>query len=194
MLRLVRDIIYSSIVNLFNNQPDILSHTSMTGMTEWNLGHHLANELAKYIFWLDNDNDVSKRYYAQRRPDIIFHRRNANSLNFLVVELKRNHCSQDDLNRIKEDWMHEPLLYRFGAHIVIQDRGTFGGEVIGSEKEIVPIGDCSSYISIPVVSVNTKEHMRNLVNEAKRLEKLYRHNQAELDELDYLFYTIFKGH
>jgi len=39
MKNLVGRIIASSIVNLFKNQPDILTYTSQTSLTEWNLAH-----------------------------------------------------------------------------------------------------------------------------------------------------------
>jgi|SRR3990167_7992588 len=80
MINLIGTILCSSIKNLFDNQPDILTNTSMTGMTEWNLGHHLANEIHKYIFWLNHDVDVTKRNVENRRPDIIFHKRGINTL------------------------------------------------------------------------------------------------------------------
>jgi len=121
MKDLIKNIISSSIKNLFNNQPDILTDTSQTTMTEWNLAHHLANEIAKYIFWLNNDFDISKKNYKNRRPDIIFHKRGINELNFLVIELKRNDCIEEDIKKIKQDWMGSPLFYRFGASVVIKN-------------------------------------------------------------------------
>ncbi|PUU86355.1 hypothetical protein, partial [Halanaerobium sp.] len=63
MLKTLANILNSSILNLLKNQPNILINTSETTMTEWNLGHHLANELKKYIFWLDNDLELTKGHY-----------------------------------------------------------------------------------------------------------------------------------
>jgi len=119
MIKIVKRIIASSIVNLFKNQPDILTHTPQTTMTEWNLAHHLANEIAKYIFWLNHDLDVVKRSYGER-PDIIFHKRGINALNFLVVELKRHDYIQNDIKKIKKNLLEDPLKYRFGASVVIE--------------------------------------------------------------------------
>ncbi|WP_206666460.1 hypothetical protein, partial [Peribacillus simplex] len=68
MNNLIKDIIYSSIKNLFKNQPEIFVNTDQTNLTEWNLSHHLSNEIKRYIFWLDNDLDVTKRNYRNNRP------------------------------------------------------------------------------------------------------------------------------
>ncbi|MDD2735203.1 MAG: hypothetical protein PHF56_14800 [Desulfuromonadaceae bacterium] len=125
MTNLIGSILVSSIRNLFDRQPDILTHTSATGMTEWNLGHHLANEIVRYIFWLNHDLDVMKRNYSNRRPDIIFHRRGINALNFLVVEIKINNYVDEDIRKIKDDWMGAELNYRYGASVVVQSIDNF---------------------------------------------------------------------
>ena len=122
MIDLIKRILSSSIVNLFNNQPNILTPTSQTTMTEWNLAHHLANEIAKYIFWLDHDIEVTKRNFDNRRPDIIFHKRGINALNFLVIELKMHDNTEGDIRKIKEDWMQSDLRYRFGVSIVVRSK------------------------------------------------------------------------
>ena len=96
MIELIGAILTSAIRNLFDQQPDVLKNTSRTGMTEWNFGHHLANEIAKYIFWLNHDMDVMKRNYNNRRPDIIFHKRGSNGLNYLVIEIKCNNSTSGD--------------------------------------------------------------------------------------------------
>lgn len=85
----IMNIIYSSIENMFRNQPDILDPTTQSIMTEWNLGHHYSNELAKYLYCFDNDNDIIKPNYSRKRPDILFHKRGTNKFNFLVIELKK---------------------------------------------------------------------------------------------------------
>jgi len=104
-------------MNLFKNQPDVLTDTKQTTMTEWNLAHHLANEIAKYLFWLNHDIEVVKRNYNLKRPDIIFHKRGSN-LNFLVIELKTGRDIQHDMKRIRNEWMKN-LGYRLGASVVI---------------------------------------------------------------------------
>ncbi len=50
MENLLVKMLCSSIKNLFDTQPDIFEFTSQSGETEWNLAHHLANEIQKYIF------------------------------------------------------------------------------------------------------------------------------------------------
>jgi hypothetical protein len=133
MIFLLRRILYSALKNLFDNQPNIFDFTSQTGQTEWNLAHHLANEIHKYIFWLDHDLDVTKRYIDNKRPDIIFHKRGINELNFLVIEVKfRNKSIQKDVEKIQEDWMGEQLNYRFGASIKILSKDKY--EIIVFEK------------------------------------------------------------
>lgn len=119
VIEIVRDILSSSIINLFKNQPDILEHTSQTTMTEWNLAHHLANEISRYIFWLNCDLEVRKRDYGER-PDIIFHKRGINELNFLVIELKKTNRIENDIEKIKKHWIQGDLKYRLGAIIVIK--------------------------------------------------------------------------
>lgn len=122
MKDLVKNIIYSAIRNLFENNNDFFAFSSETNMTEWNLSHHLAIELNKYIFWIDHDLDVTKRNYGNKRPDIIFHKRRSNLLNFLVVELKKNRLDRrSDKDKIRDDWMIEPLKYQFGSYINIWD-------------------------------------------------------------------------
>jgi len=122
MVNLLGNILCSSIKNLFDHQSDIFKFASETGETEWNLGHHLANEIHNYIFWLNCDLDLTKAQYSYKRPDIIFHKRGIHALNFLVVELKhRGASSEEDIKKISEDWMGSSLHYRFGASINILD-------------------------------------------------------------------------
>ena len=115
-IEIVKSIIESSAINLLKTQPDVLQNTHMTTMTEWNMGHHYATEIDKYLFWLRNDVDVVKRNYDNRRPDIIFHKRNVNRLNTLVVEIKiQESIDTTDETKIKQDWMRGKLKYRYGA-------------------------------------------------------------------------------
>jgi hypothetical protein len=60
MANIIGRILCSSIKNLFDNQPTIFEFTSETGETEWNLACHLSHEIRKYIFWLDNDVELTK--------------------------------------------------------------------------------------------------------------------------------------
>lgn len=146
---LIKDVVYSSIKNLFHNQPDIFVNTRYTNFTEWNLSYHLSNEIAKYIFWLDVDLDVTKRNYNNRRPDIIFHKRRTNSLNYLVVELKKiKNDNQSDICKLKEDWMREPLNYKYGVYINIWGKDRFKAIVL-RDGERQEINDSCNYISVP---------------------------------------------
>jgi len=120
MVNLLGNILCSSIKNLFDHQPDIFKFAPETSETEWNLGHHLANEIHNYIFWLNCDLDLTKAQYSYKRPDIVFHKRGIHALNFLVVELKhRGASSEEDIKKIGEYWMGPSLHYRFGARINI---------------------------------------------------------------------------
>jgi hypothetical protein len=121
----LKDLLQAAAVNLFKNQPNIYDFTSETGQTEWNLAHHLANEISKLLPWYDCDLDVTKRNIDNRRPDIIFHKRGINRRNFLVIELKRDGTPQelcDDIRKIQDDWFGERLSYRFGALINLKHR------------------------------------------------------------------------
>lgn len=120
MQKILTDIIYSSIRNLFENQPNIFENTTFTNYTEWNLSYHFSNELSKYLYFLNVDIDVTKRNYKNRRPDIIFHKRGTNELNFLVIELKKDKADKrQDIPKIKEDWMQRPLYYPYGSYVNI---------------------------------------------------------------------------
>lgn len=134
MMDLIGRMLSSSIKNLFAEQSDILSFTPETGKTEWNLAHHLASEIQKYIFWLDHDVDVTKRSLGYKRPDIVFHKRGTHSLNFLVVELKCGGGIESDIKKIQRDWMGERLHYRFGAAIRVVDEGNYEGIVFGKGR------------------------------------------------------------
>lgn len=171
MIDLIGKILCSSIKNLFKNQPDITKDTYKTVMTEWNLGHHLANEIYKYIFWLNHDVDVSKRNIGNRRPDIIFHKRGINSLNFLVIELKhRGTSSSDDIRKIKEDWMGHRLHYRFGASININNERMYKVTVFHSDEEKI-FNQSSDYIPIRRISVSKHNFINDIVDQILSLTK-----------------------
>ena len=117
-----------AVQNLFEMQPNIFEFTSETGQTEWNLAHHLANEVHKLFPELDCDLDVVKRHYDMRRPDIILHRRGTHADNFLVIEVKKDGGSEEiahDLRRISEQWFRDPLHYQFGAVVNLRTDGRY---------------------------------------------------------------------
>ncbi|RKF45304.1 hypothetical protein BCY92_16790 [Bacillus wiedmannii] len=181
MNNLIKDIVYSSIRNLFRNQPDIFENTDQTNFTEWNLNYHLSNEIAKYIFWLNVDLDVTKCDYRNRRPDIIFHKRKTNALNFLVVELKKSkNDSQSDINKITEKWMRKPLNYRYGLYVNIWGEGEYRA-ILLKDGERYEINEFCNYISVP----NTNNQ---LLIEYKKLtdEIVSNNNENDLSEIIHL--------
>lgn len=188
MIDIFGRILTSSIFNLFENQPDILDHTSLTRMTEWNFAHHFANEISKYIFWLNHDIDVTKRSYNQR-PDIIFHKRKSNYLNFLVVEIKINEidtiCIQEDKRRIREDWMSGNLEYRYGGSVVVQSHGNYKIILFHNNGQ-TEFSKSSEYIPLPDLTEVHKSLFNNLVGEIVLLENSKhfknRANQTILNE------------
>ncbi|PDZ55089.1 hypothetical protein CON15_23110 [Bacillus cereus] len=192
MDNLIKDIIYSSIKNLFQNQWEIFENTDQTNFTEWNLSHHLSNEISKYIFWLNVDIDVTKRNYLNKRPDIIFHRRKSNALNFLVVELKKSrNDSESDIDKIKKDWMIEPLSYRYGVYINIWGLGKYKAILFEGEEKQYEINESCNYIQ--ALNVKNRELM-----ECKKLtdEIVFINNEVNLkqsiDLIDNLILDIYK--
>jgi len=200
MQNLIGIILISAIRNLFANQPDVLTHTPVTGMTEWNFGHHLANEIVKYIFWLNHDLDVTKHNYDNRRPDIIFHKRRINELNFCVIEIKTSGSSKEDIKRIKDDWMHGQLQYTFGAVIVIKSADNF--KVTVFHKNITqefPISTIS--IPVPEISDSKRRLLIELVNKITAIVKNndYQKNpkkQAKVrkyeNQIDQMVYKLYE--
>lgn len=168
MFYLIGSILVSSIKKLFREQPDILLHTDDSTMTEWNLGHHLANEISKYIFWLNHDLDLSKRNYENRRPDIIFHKHGIHELNFLVIELKINGDIENDIEKLKNYWMSEPLRYRFGASINIKSAVDFNINLFSNEvNEKYSFSHQNDSISVP--SLDLKDGFAEQVNRVTKI-------------------------
>jgi hypothetical protein len=128
----IEDILRKACDNLFANQPNLDDFTSETGQTEWNLSHHLANEINKLLKFYDHDLDITKRNYDNKRPDIIFHKRGNNKDNLLVVEIKRNGSPREiknDIDKIKKDWFRDRLSYAYGAIINIKNNHNIEIEV-----------------------------------------------------------------
>lgn len=120
---LINKIVNTAIESLFNKQPDIFDYTSETNQTEWNLAHHLANEIHKFFPDLSCDIDVTKVNFENRRPDIILHKRGNNKRNLLVVEMKKagqKSGIQSDIKKIKSCWFSAPLYYKFGVIVDIK--------------------------------------------------------------------------
>jgi hypothetical protein len=122
MLDQVEKLIRDAITSLFAHQPDFWGFTSATNQTEWNIAHHLANELHAMLRHYHCDLDVSKPNFDARRPDIILHRRGQHTHNFVVIEVKRNpHDVAEDITKIHDWWFRPPLEYAFGAVVAIPD-------------------------------------------------------------------------
>src|ERR1700687_5264420 len=108
--------------HLLASQPDLFTFTEATHQSEWNIAGHFANELRKEFPDLQCDTDVIKAGFGNMRPDVIIHRRKTHAHNLLVVEVKRRQADiKGDLKKTTQYWFSPPLLYRFGAVIVIND-------------------------------------------------------------------------
>lgn len=113
-----------AIQRLIETQPDIFNFTSQTNQTEWNLAHHLANEVQKEFPELSCDVDLVKPNFEYRRPDIVLHKRGNHMNNFLVIEVKRHEAQMhEDLDKIAKYWFAAPLNYQFGASVVLNEKG-----------------------------------------------------------------------
>jgi hypothetical protein len=126
MKELIARIICSALNNVFTGQPNLSKFIPQeTAEREPNLSFHFANELWKYLFWLDCDFDVTKSFHEDKRPDMVFHKRGINALNFLVVEVKRKSNPlgfSADLEKIQNHWFGVDLHYQFGASVVIDEK------------------------------------------------------------------------
>ncbi len=193
MIDLIALIISSSLSNLFNNQPDIFSFTSETGETEWNLTHHIANEINKYISWLDCDIDLTKQFADNRRPDVIFHKRDIHALNFLVIELKHRGVSNyEDISKIREYWMGEILHYRFGASIRIIDREHHDFIVFEYNGKVIEGNQSTKYISVPTVDLARDRNFKEIV---KRIKDLGDEENGKVEgykrQIDQMVYELY---
>jgi hypothetical protein len=161
---LIGKILCSSVKNLFDTQPDIFEFTFQTVETEWNLAHHLAIEIQKYIFWLNCDIELIKSNLENKRPDIVFHKRGINSLNFLIVELKHRGANNiDDINKIKNYWLTARLNYRLGASIKINNEDNYCVTIITKYTE--KIYKCNAgYIKIPRISRKKQTQIIKIVD------------------------------
>jgi hypothetical protein len=110
---------------LIASQPDLFAFTEATRQLEWNIVGHFSNELRKEFPDLQCDTDVIKAGFGNMRPDVIIHRRGTHAHNLLVVEVKRRKADvKGDLAKTTRYWFSPPLLYRFGAVVVINSTET----------------------------------------------------------------------
>jgi hypothetical protein len=123
----IEKLIKEAIANLFAHQSEFWDFTSATNQTEWNIAHHLANQLHAMQRHYHCDLDVSKPNMDARRPDIILHRRRRHNQNFLVIEVKRHVGDVDyDIVKIRDWWFSPPLLYHLGAVVAVPDGAELG--------------------------------------------------------------------
>jgi len=90
------------------------------GMPEWNICHHLANELAKKFEGFNLDVELRKQ--DGRRPDIVVHQRGHNENNLIVfqVKIKPSTASiQEDLDKIRNTFFQEPYSYKYGIFLSV---------------------------------------------------------------------------
>ena len=194
MISLIGQILCSALKNLFENQPDIFDFTSQTGQTEWNLTHHLANEIHKYIFWLDHDLDVTKRNLGNKRPDIIFHKRGTNALNFLVVEVKyRDTSVEKDIRKIKEDWMENELKYRFGASIKIVDKNEYKVILLDRKDDKWSNNQEIKFLPVSKLSNPIRNEIDQKVNKIlsfTQSQDYVKEYERQIDQLVYKLYNL----
>ncbi len=109
---------------------------------------------------------MTKRNYGNKRPDIVFHKRNTNSLNFLVVELKhRGASNKKDIDKIRNYWMANDLHYRFGASIHIIRKDCYTITVLTKKKKYFCDHKNIEYIGIPRISTSLKNKIINLADQ-----------------------------
>jgi len=129
----IKEKLENAIKNLFINQEDIFEFTSESGATEWNLAHHLAFEIQKEFPQFQHDIELTKSSFEYKRPDIVLHKRGNHNNNFLVIEVKYQKNTQNDINKIKNYWFEHPLRYKFGASIRIDNPNEYIVKIIRNE-------------------------------------------------------------
>lgn len=132
----IKEKLENAIRNLFINQKDIFKFTSESGATEWNLAHHLAFEIQKEFPEYQHDIELTKRSSNYRRPDIILHKRSNHNNNFLVIEVKYQRITENDITKIKDYWFERPLRYKFGASIRIDNLTDYRINVLKNKYKV----------------------------------------------------------
>ncbi|KKN43453.1 hypothetical protein LCGC14_0703060 [marine sediment metagenome] len=129
----IKEKLKKAIWNLFINQKDIFEFTPESGVTEWNLTHHLAFEIQKEFPEYQLDIELTKPSFNNRRPDIILHERQTHNNNFLVIEVKCQKSPLNDINKIKDYWFDYPLRYKFGASTNIENLHKYNITIIKNQ-------------------------------------------------------------
>jgi hypothetical protein len=182
-------ILKASVEDLLMSQPDILDSTDQTTMTEWNIAHHYSNSIYKFLFWYDYDNDVVKGYCNNKRPDIIFHKRQSNFNNFLVIELKKaDEINEDDGLKIKEYWFKRKLNYQYGACVSILRKTNYKICVFGNiSNKTIQIDNSSENRYIYRYNKNMSI---NRINIRERMKQNTRIEDDEIKKIIHKYYSI----
>ena len=165
MKELIERVLVSAATEMWEEESTLSEYTAATAEHELNLTFHYASSLRRWFPWLDRDFDVQKRPWANRRPDIIFHRRGNHDENFLVVEVKRANDlggGRDDLSKIRKFWFSEPLCYCFGASVVLDEEHETGDVcVIRADESVQPL----IYLPMSAISRVSKPRSKHELDE-----------------------------
>ena len=118
-----------AVKTMFVKQSNIYSFTPESGLTEWNLAHHFANEIALLYKDYNCDIEITKGELESKRPDIIVHRRGTHD-NFLVLEIKKDGQEgtiRGECEKVRTYWLAQ-LNYRYGA--VVNFKGNKVGIIV----------------------------------------------------------------
>jgi len=193
MKDLITRIICSALNNIVSAQPNLSQFIPQeTAEREPNLSFHFANELWKFLFWLGCDFDVTKSFHHDKRPDMIFHKRGINSLNFLVVEVKRESNPNgfaDDLVKIRDHWFDTDLHYQFGASVVIDEKsGDYTLRLMerGSTEPAIPVTKESfkSPLNLTEISLEARKMLKIKVDAILRAEEAKADTTALVTDLN----------
>ena len=200
MKDLITRIICSALNNVVSAQPNLSKFIPQeTAEREPNLSFHFANELWKYLFWLDCDFDVTKSFHHDKRPDMVFHKRGINSLNFLVVEVKRKsnpNGFSDDLVKIRDHWFDQDLHYQFGASVVIDEKtGDYTLRLMehGSIEPVMPVtkGSFNSPLNLADISLEARKMLKTKVDTILRAEEAKANTTALVTDLDQWICAVY---
>jgi hypothetical protein len=125
----LRDRIRSKLGRAWSNtlleEKGLFDFAKGTSSTEWNLAAHFAWRVRSEFPDYDCDVELRKGDFDGKRPDIVIHRRGSHHFNHLVIEVKPAVYGRlDDIEKILANWFAAPLLYGFGASVVLSRTGS----------------------------------------------------------------------
>lgn len=201
MRELLQTIICTALNNTFAGQPTLSKFVPQeTAEREPNLSFHFANELWRFLFWLDCDFDVTKKFHNDKRPDIVFHRRGINALNFLIVEVKRKSNPEgfeEDVDKIHQHWFDGHLKYQFGASVVIDENsGDYEVRLLerGGHRQTQPIkkGDFNSPVKLSDLLPNGRKLLGQKADAVVEAEKAKSDTTALVKEMNKWVCDVYK--